>query len=219
MHARAPDCAATRARLAPRTVPRSPLSDATRSPGPKPSPSRLSRRRLRLHRRAARRRSSPRLRAADAYARRATRRGRLRHHAALPSTFRCAAPRFPQPSPARRCSATVRQPCSAAAAHYAAVRVACAHAARCAHRPSWAARAARAEAELGCARVAVGRASAVNAGCARMAMGRAPAWPWAAHVLCIWAERGFGPVALKLIFLFFEYIQILANLKICVGFI
>jgi hypothetical protein len=37
--------------------------------------------------------------------------------------------------------------------------------------------------------------------------------------LCIWAEHGFGPVTLKLIFLFCEYIQILANLKICVGFI
>jgi hypothetical protein len=37
--------------------------------------------------------------------------------------------------------------------------------------------------------------------------------------LCNWAEREFGPVALKLIFLFSEYIQILTNLKICVGFI
>jgi hypothetical protein len=60
-------------------------------------------------------------------------------------------------------------------------------------------------------------------------------WPWvvtrAVHVgqadatgvgqapLCIWAERGFGPEALKLIFLFSEYIQILANLRICVGFL
>jgi hypothetical protein len=52
--------------------------------------------------------------------------------------------------------------------------------------------------------VHVGRADAAG-------VGQAP--------LCIWAERGFGPVALKLIFLFSEYIQILANLKICVGFI
>jgi hypothetical protein len=44
------------------------------------------------------------------------------------------------------------------------------------------------------------------------------ACPWAAHALCNWAEREFDPVALKLIFLFFKYIQILVNLKICVGF-
>jgi hypothetical protein len=31
--------------------------------------------------------------------------------------------------------------------------------------------------------------------------------------------RGFGPVTLELVFLFFDYIQILANLKICVVFI
>jgi hypothetical protein len=50
----------------------------------------------------------------------------------------------------------------------------------------------------------VGRANA-------MGMGQAP--------LCIWAERGFGPEALKLIFLFSDFIQIRANSKICVGFI
>jgi hypothetical protein len=33
------------------------------------------------------------------------------------------------------------------------------------------------------------------------------------------AERGFGQEALKLIFLFSDFIQILTNLKICVGFI
>jgi hypothetical protein len=59
----------------------------------------------------------------------------------------------------------------------------------------------------------------MNTGHARVAVGRAPAWPWAAHALCIWAERGFGPVTLELVFLFSDYIQILANLKICVGFI
>jgi hypothetical protein len=37
--------------------------------------------------------------------------------------------------------------------------------------------------------------------------------------LCIWAERGFGREALKLIFLFSDFIQIHANSKICVGFI
>jgi hypothetical protein len=47
----------------------------------------------------------------------------------------------------------------------------------------------------------------------------APTWPWAARALCNWAERGFGLVTLELVFLFSEYIQILANLKICVGFI
>jgi hypothetical protein len=31
--------------------------------------------------------------------------------------------------------------------------------------------------------------------------------------------RGFGPVTLELVFLFSDYIQILANLKICVVFI
>jgi hypothetical protein len=71
------------------------------------------------------------------------------------------------------------------------------------------------------------RASAVNTGraphergpCDRVAMGRARAVHVGQAPLCNWAEREFGPVALKLIFLFFEYIQILANLKICVGFI
>jgi hypothetical protein len=48
-------------------------------------------------------------------------------------------------------------------------------------------------------RVAVGRARAVHVGRADAAdVGQAP--------LCIWVERGFGPVALKLIFLFSEYI-------------
>jgi hypothetical protein len=48
-----------------------------------------------------------------------------------------------------------------------------------------------------------GRASTVSPGCARVAMGRAPAWPLAAPALCDWAERGFGPVALELAFIFF----------------
>jgi hypothetical protein len=52
----------------------------------------------------------------------------------------------------------------------------------------------------------------MNVGRARVAVGRT-------HALCNWAERGFGPVTLELVFLFSEYIQILANLKICVGFI
>jgi hypothetical protein len=60
--------------------------------------------------------------------------------------------------------------------------------------------------------MAVGHARAVHMGQAYAAsVGQAP--------LCNWAERGFGPEALKLIFLFSEYISILANLKICVGFI
>jgi hypothetical protein len=42
---------------------------------------------------------------------------------------------------------------------------------------------------------------------------------WAAPALCDWAERGFGLVALGLDFIFSEYIQFLANSKICVGFI
>jgi hypothetical protein len=37
--------------------------------------------------------------------------------------------------------------------------------------------------------------------------------------LCNWAERRFGPVAFDYIFIFSEYIQFLANSKICVVFI
>jgi hypothetical protein len=60
--------------------------------------------------------------------------------------------------------------------------------------------------------VAVGRTRVVHMGRADAAsMGQAP--------LCNWAERGFGPVTLELVFLISEYIQILANLKNCVGFI
>jgi hypothetical protein len=63
-----------------------------------------------------------------------------------------------------------------------------------------------------CARVAVGRASAVHVDRAdAVSMGHAP--------LCNWVERGFGPVAADLNFLFSEYIQFLANSKICVGLI
>jgi hypothetical protein len=66
-------------------------------------------------------------------------------------------------------------------------------------------RAARWPAELGHAlAVHVGRAKAVS-------MSHVP--------LCYWAEREFGPVTLDLVFLISEYIQILANLKIRVGFI
>jgi hypothetical protein len=42
----------------------------------------------------------------------------------------------------------------------------------------------------------------VSAGRARVAVGHAPAWLWDFHALCNWAERGFGRVALKLIFYF-----------------
>jgi hypothetical protein len=38
-------------------------------------------------------------------------------------------------------------------------------------------------------------------------------------LLCNWAEQVFGPVAFDYIFRFSEYIQFLANSKICVGFI
>jgi hypothetical protein len=38
-------------------------------------------------------------------------------------------------------------------------------------------------------------------------------------LLCNWAMHGFGPVTVELIFLFSEYIQILVNSKICVGFV
>jgi hypothetical protein len=62
------------------------------------------------------------------------------------------------------------------------------------------------------AHVAVGRACAVHMGRANAAsLGQAP--------LCNWVEHGFGPVTLELVFLFSDYIQILANLKMCVGFI
>jgi hypothetical protein len=60
--------------------------------------------------------------------------------------------------------------------------------------------------------VAVGRACAVH-------MGRADAASVGQAPLCNWVERGFGPVTLELVFLFSDYIQILANLKMCVGFI
>jgi hypothetical protein len=50
-------------------------------------------------------------------------------------------------------------------------------------------------------------------------LGRRAAPPPRATPLCDWAERGFGLVALGLDFIFSEYIQFLANSKICVGFI
>jgi hypothetical protein len=40
-----------------------------------------------------------------------------------------------------------------------------------------------------------------------------PAWPRAVPVQCDWAEHGFGPVAFGLDYIFFEYIQFLANSK------
>jgi hypothetical protein len=49
--------------------------------------------------------------------------------------------------------------------------------------------------------------------------GRAGAVDVGHALLCNWAERGFGPVAFDYIFIFFEYIQFLANSKICLGFI
>jgi hypothetical protein len=65
-----------------------------------------------------------------------------------------------------------------------------------------------------------GHASAVAVGHARAVhMGRADAMSVGHAPLCNWAEREFGPVTLDLVFLISEYIQILANLKICVGFI
>jgi hypothetical protein len=61
-------------------------------------------------------------------------------------------------------------------------------------------------------RVAVGHARTVRVGRPDAAsVGQAPR--------CNRAEREFSPMALKLIFLFSEYIQILRDLKICVGFI
>jgi hypothetical protein len=66
--------------------------------------------------------------------------------------------------------------------------------------PLWRRRRPRRDARPG----AVGRADTAG-------VGQAP--------LCIWAERGFGREALKLIFLFSDFIQIHANSKICVGFI
>jgi hypothetical protein len=57
-------------------------------------------------------------------------------------------------------------------------------------------------------------------------MGRAPrgrgprvrfvGWPRRHSAL---GRGGFGPVTLKLIFLFSEYIQVLVNSKMCVGFV
>jgi hypothetical protein len=67
---------------------------------------------------------------------------------------------------------------------------------------------------------ALAEAGPVSAGRARaMRVGQADAAGVGQAPLCIWAERGFGPEALKLIFLFSDFIQILTNLKICVGFI
>jgi hypothetical protein len=71
-------------------------------------------------------------------------------------------------------------------------------------------RAALAEAgpaSAGRARVAVDRARAMRMGRADSAgVGQAP--------LCIWAERGFGPEALKLIFLFSDLFNSLQIQKI-----
>jgi hypothetical protein len=63
------------------------------------------------------------------------------------------------------------------------------------------------------------RSRAAHPGHTHVAMGRARAVCVGQAPLCNWAERGFGPVTLELVFLFSEYIQILTNLKICVGFI
>jgi hypothetical protein len=95
--------------------------------------------------------------------------------------------------------AAVGSPCSTAAG-----RAFTPCAARCAGRSSWVARAAPSEG---------------NPGRPRVAVGCAPAWPRAAPSLCDYAERDFGPVALGLDFIFSEYIQFLANSKICVEFI
>jgi hypothetical protein len=62
------------------------------------------------------------------------------------------------------------------------------------------------------ARAAMGRARTVH-------VGRADAVSVGQVLLCNWPERDFSPVTLELVFLISEYIQILANLKICVGFI
>jgi hypothetical protein len=54
-------------------------------------------------------------------------------------------------------------------------------------------------------------------------VGHAPHGQWAAGTVvqagCEMGRGGFGPMAFDLIFLFSEYIQILANSKFCVGFI
>jgi hypothetical protein len=49
--------------------------------------------------------------------------------------------------------------------------------------------------------------------------GRADAVSMGHTPLCNWAEREFGLVILDLVFVISEYIQILTNLKIYVGFI
>jgi hypothetical protein len=117
-----------------------------------------------------------------------------------------------EPPPPRRLRAPVssrRLSLSSAAAHYAACAV------RRARRP--------AETELGQRRACGPRALRPTEA--------APVWPWAAHALCAWAEptpracstrhcaSGFRPRDTQIDFLFSEYIQFLANSKICVGFI
>jgi hypothetical protein len=93
-------------------------------------------------------------------------------------------------------------PCAVARAHAALRWPAKLGRARCAGRGRTG---PRARVAMGCICVVhVGRADAVS-------VGHAP--------LCNWAKREFGPVTLDLVFLIFEYIQILADLKICVRFI
>jgi hypothetical protein len=174
-HARAPDRATARVRLAPRTASRPPLSDATRSPGPKPTPSRPSHRRHLLHRCAARCRSSPSHRAADVHARPAV--YAVIHASVSRATF---SPPVSRASVRRRREAAVQR--RRRTLHHRArhARSRCASRAAlagragpralCRSRPSWAAPAWPWAA-------LAGRASAVNTGHARVAMGRAPAWP------------------------------------------
>jgi hypothetical protein len=77
---------------------------------------------------------------------------------------------------------------------------------------------ARAQRRAVMGRVGRGRSGKLWAVCA-VHTGGAGAVEVGHALLCNWAERRFGPVAVGLSFLFSEYIQILANLKICVGFI
>jgi hypothetical protein len=65
-------------------------------------------------------------------------------------------------------------------------------------------------------RAAVGSPSSAAAACSRRAL-HGPAELGRA-ALCIWAEHGFDPEALKLNFIIFWFIQFIINSKICVGF-
>jgi hypothetical protein len=78
-------------------------------------------------------------------------------------------------------------------------------------------RAARSAAQSRAAQAEAGLAKP-SAACT-VQMGRVGTMDVGRTLLCNWAVRGFGPVAFDLYFLFSEYIQILANSKICLGFV